>query len=330
MLRYLLCTCLVLAGCASSKQVKTYTDEPIVVSCDGRTFELAKKQCFDNAIEYAVGAVVVSQAEVKNKSLVKNEILKHSAGYVDSYDILGRDNDYDKISLSMRVKVRSSKIAERILNVSASDGTFDGQKLSSQYSTYKDSRDSGDAVLRTVLDSYPKHAYDIKQINKVEFKLDKDRNVYIIVPFQLKWNYKFLTALNEALEITSDGSNRGYIQDIIAIQSKDPDAWIAGSTNKYYFNDRTRADMIQKKLLGRITVKAIIKNNQGRAVFVGCADAYHHGTNVVYPYIVRGTEMVQNQIMIKVKSNSPKMRDLDSASNIELSFSSSLCYNYEQ
>lgn len=330
MLRYLLCTCLVLVGCASSKQVKTYTDEPIVVSCDGKTFESAKKQCFDNAIEFAVGAVVVSEAEVRNKSLVKNEIIKHGSGYVDSFDIISRSNDHDKIALSMRVTVRSSKIAERILSVAKSDGTFDGQKLSTQYSTYKDSRDSGDSLLRTVLDSYPKHAYNIKQINKVEFKLDKDRNVYIVIPFELSWNYKFLTALNEALEITSNASDSGYVQNIIAIQSKDPDAWVLGSTKKYYFNDRTRADIIQKKFLGRITVNAIIKNNQGRPVFVGCADAYHHGTNLVYPYIIRGTEMVKNQIMIKVNSNSPKMRDLDSASDIELSFNSSSCYNYEQ
>ena len=324
-----LVACLIFTGCTSTNN-GLRNNGKIQVTGVGRTFDEAKNDAFSKAVEIAVGAVLLTETQVKNNKLTKDEIIKHSAGYVDDFVVISKSIDPQRVILVIDVTVRSSKIAERVLNVSKADGKMQGERLSAQFSSYKTERETGDVLLRKVLSGFPSQAYNIKQVDTVEFKLDNKRNVIIRVPFELRWNYKYLTALNEALSVTHDGRTYGMAQDLIAVQSKNPDSWILGATNSYYFNDHLRAEQIARQFLGRITVRAVISDGSGNTIFTGCEEAFHLGLYTSYPFIIRGNDVAKDSVDIFVRYDSHKMKDLDKVNHIELSFSAETCYNYEQ
>ena len=324
MQRLLIVVCCILYGCASADN-KLPNNGQVTVNCVGSTFEDTKTKCFVDAIEIVLGKIILTETKVQNLKLTKEEIIKHSAGYVDEFIITNKIIEPSRVSMTMNVKVRSSKLAERVLGVHNPEGPINGPRMLAQYQTYLDDRKTGDLLAMKVVLDYPNYAYTIKKY-PVEFKLDRDRNALIIVPFELKWNYNYLKALNEALSIVQDGKGNEIQQEVIAIQSKDPKAWILGETKSYYFNDGIRANKIKESFTGFISVHATLADDSGRTIFSGCKDMTVHGINVTNPMIIRGNEEYGDTISIKVDKNNPKYRELDNANNISFSYKEGRCY----
>ncbi len=294
MLRYLLCICLVLSGCASTKQ-SAYIDQPVRVTGEGRTFDEAKKNAFSNAMEYAVGAVVVTETQVQRRRLVKDDIIKHSAGYVDDFTVINRVDEPNRVTVVMDVKVKHSAIAERITNVQSASGELQGQRVDGMYSSFLQTKQTGDQLLSQVLDDYPKHAFNVEK-GSVQYMLNINRLPVLIVPYKITWNYKYLQALNEALDATKDPKDRLIKQQEVHVQSKNPSAWLVGSTDKYYFNDEIRADMVKKSLGRMIYVIITLKDDQGNILNVSCdngnsmAGTYQNGV-----FVVEGNRFIHQQ-----------------------------------
>lgn len=321
MLRHTLCVCLVLVGCASTKQPANI-DKPIRVSCEARTYEQAKNICFANAIEFAVGAVVVAETEVRKQSLIKDEILKHSSGYVEDFKIEGRIDNPNRVILVMDVKVKHSKIAERIMGVQTATGEIKGQQLGAQYSSFMHYKDTGDALLRNVLKDYPRYAFVVEK-DQIEYQVDVNRNPVIVVPYTIKWNYKYLQALNEVLTLTQDGHSRTLQQETILVSSKDPKAWLLGSTERYYFNDKSRALMIKRTFIGRLYTHVTFKDAYGRVVKSGCDDGiYLSGPNMTDPFRINGNEVIEDEFHVVIKVNKQK---LERISDVEVHVSEKSC-----
>lgn len=323
----LLLLALCLTGCGTTKVTNNGT---VNVTSTGRTFDEAKNNGFKQAVEIAVGAVVLSTSESRNDKLVRDDILKHSSGYVDDYTILNKIIEPNKVTLVMEVKVGNSRIAERLISIQSSDGKLQGDKLYTQQKTYRENRNTGDRLLREVLNDYPKHALNIKK-GSVEFKVDRERNIVIVVPYELRWNYNYLVALNEVLSNTHDGKMSGYKQDRISVSSKNPDNWILGNTTVYYFNDSIRADMIRKSFVGQIYTHVTIRDNVGNLLIRSCPNEglIINGLHGVDPFFIRGNEYFQREVNVKINRAYPKMNKLESATNIEVSFGSSPCTNFE-
>ena len=81
----LLClvVCLVLCACST-----VGSDNYITVTGTGSTFERAKQDAFREAVQIKVGSAVVSERMSTVDSLVKDDIIVHSAGYVDDFKVL--------------------------------------------------------------------------------------------------------------------------------------------------------------------------------------------------------------------------------------------------
>lgn len=317
--------CLFFAGCSSTNS-GLHNNGKFTVTGVGRTFEEAKNDGFARAVEFAVGAVILTDTQVRNDKLIKDEIVKHSAGYVDDFTILSKVVGENKVTLKMDVQVRSSKIAERVLNVSSASTRIQGQRISSQYQTFMQDRKTGDQVLNTVLQDFPSKAFNVKRGDAV-FGLDKERNAYISVPFELRWNYNYLKALNEALAIVQDGKSSNK-QDVIYISSKDPKSWVLGETNAYYFDDNYRFNRIQQQIRGQIIVIAVVSDNLGNKLFSACENAMHLGLHNTNPFKIFGNEVARDTVEIQINRGSPRMKDLDKANQIELTFAAGSCYNY--
>ena len=133
---------LFLTACASTNVEKTsnpinYTTGYTRVLGTGQTFDEAKANAFNTAIEIVVGSVIVNTKESNNNQLIRDEIVKASAGYVDDYNIISESKTGRGYTLVIDVKVKNSKIAERVLSAGKSETNLKGEALNAQYQTYQ-------------------------------------------------------------------------------------------------------------------------------------------------------------------------------------------------
>lgn len=314
---------LCLTACASTTQTKTsgsvYEPKTYRVVGNGRTIDEAKIDGFNSAIEFAVGFVILSDKEAKNDRMVRDDMAKHSAGYIDGFTIIDQLKTNRGVTLVMDVTVKSSKIAERMLNRGVTEGVVAGEKLSDQYNSYLNERKTGDRFINSVLASYPKNAYNVTQ-GKVDFKLDAYRNSIIVIPYQVRWNYDWVVALKESLSVIQDGDYKS--PDKITVTAKKPGDW-SGKSDTYNFNDSIRVKKIADALGVQtyVLVKIISKNN--RTIYTGCyagmsQDMYsyqtHNKNRAVY-----GHAVINNEAHIEVKPGSTLHANLHNMDKVEMS-----------
>lgn len=314
---------LFLTACASTTPTKTsgsiYEPKTYRVIGNGRTYDEAKNDGFNSAIEFAVGFVILSDKEAKNDRLVRDDIGKHSAGYIDDYKVIDEMKTSRGVTLVMDVEVKSSKIAERMLNRGKSEGVVAGEKLADQYNSYLSERKTGDRFIKNVLSSYPNNAYNVEQ-GKINFMLDAHRNSIIIVPYTVRWNYEWVTALRESLSVLQDGySNSG---DRITVTTRKVGSWL-GDASEYYFNDSVRVTQVVEALSVRTYVLLKIVNRNGNTVYTGCFNGLDQNMKPNYKFsrkrAVLGHDMISNEAHISVTPGSMLHRSLESMDRVEMS-----------
>jgi len=318
---------ILLLGCSTT--VANQKSIPITVVGEGIDFETAKRDAFSKAIEQEIGVVLLSRRDVKNSKLIVDDITTHSSGYVDDFKIVKSQVINNKHLVTVDVWVSSSRIAERVIGKVSDTKPLEGERLYNQIQTYQRDRQSGDRLLREVLNDYPNKAFILTK-GDTQIKLDKNRNTIIQVNYNIKYNYNYLKALNEVLAITQDGRMGGYKQDRIGVVSKSPNAWLLGSTDVYFFNDRVRANMIKQRFMGEITVMATIRDSKGSVVFNQCDLPITVGPhNIVDPHIINGVMDFYGTVSIRVLNNDLRLQKIREAREIELTYTGNRCYNFD-
>lgn len=244
---------------------------PIRVSGTGSTFEQAKAIAFNNAIEIAVGSALLSNTETKNDDLIKQEIVKYSAGYVDDYKIITQYKTDTRMTLVMDVYVRQSKISERLLGNNKNSVTVDTEKLNAQYQTYNNMKKDGIEFVKQVLNDYPDRAYNVT-ITNVETKVDVDRKPTIIVSWKLESNYNYIVALQEALNAISDKRDKEINQKAVIVKVTKPGDFFSRGTG-YYFNDHTTYNAVADRMLKTIIVGVYFLDKDDNILHKNCEDA---------------------------------------------------------
>lgn len=316
MRKLLLVFVLALVGCASSPQAN---DGKVRVTGIGKTFDEAKLNGFQKAVEIVVGSVILAETKALNDKLVKDEIIQHSAGYVDDFTILNRSIDNGKHVLGMEVVVRSSKIAERVLGRHVDYQNMNGDRMAAQYNTYIKDRTTGDRALQKLLNDYPKYAFNLSK-GKVEFKTDRDRNAVIYIPWELRWNYKYIVALRETLTILEDGKSNNVRQNSITITAKNPDDWVIGVKNEFYFSDRVRYQNILDNLVKDTHIHIDIKDVSGKTLFKACGwpSTLNGRSNVQENYWLRGTQVHSGAVVFKIYHGTKEIELINQINEVEM------------
>jgi len=316
----ILAACVMLTACAGIGQKTTV---PIRVTGTGTTLNDAKIDAFNKAIEIQVGSLVLSEREVFNDVLVKNEILSYSAGYVENFTIVNQDSNRGSTTVTLDVRVASSKLAQRILAKSKSAVVLEGDQHEAQYQTYLQDRHQGDVVLHKVLDDYPRRAFDITQ-EPHHFALDSQRNAVIAIPFELKWNRNYIESFKEAMALLEDGSNgfMTYTPATVTIAGN-------GSSTKYRFNDMIRTAQIRSAFIEQreVRIKLAIRDINNQIAYSNCwaPDAMtgrkpsfyntsNHSNTALYSNIKE-----QNMIRLSISPTSPLIDIIKNSNRIELS-----------
>jgi hypothetical protein len=169
----------------------------------GNNTDQAIQSALKQAVTYAVGALVVSEIEVKNSQVARQEIIQYSSGFIDDYKVIKSSQDGNQTKLLLDVWVAESKIANRLLNESKSSGEIDGSRAATQLKSLVQEMQSSDQLLEGIVRDFPKRAFDIKlgktTINRV------GGGAQIQIPVSIAWNNGYIDGLIEALEKTRDG-----------------------------------------------------------------------------------------------------------------------------
>jgi hypothetical protein len=174
----------------------------------------------------------------------------------------------------MNVAVASSKIAQRMLSSGNKSMMINGQRLQAQIETQLDQRSRGDLLIAEVLGSYPYNAYVVNS-GQTELTFGVRRQVYIDIPYEIRWSKFWLDALNETLGVIAVDSKscnsyfvkqdskirlsptRGLVSKMtdtpcgqeadLRVSYKNSSDWFA-RVNSYYFYDRRTLEVVNNEI----------------------------------------------------------------------------------
>ena len=237
----------------------------IEVAGEGRTAEEARTVAFRIAVEQAIGSIMSSETEVQNGRIVRDEIINYASGYVDRYEVVTQEASSVGVRIAMRVWVRRSALSNRLLNRSERSGEVDGARATIQLSTLNRERATGDRLVQTVLNDFPKRAFDI-ELKNTELRYSTSRQGMLEIPFRLAWNRDYLASLWTALEATSQKSSRPYATITLA-----PGAWFAGYGGTAAYDDAGKLQQVAGAMVGtRPAVLITIRNTSNAPIFRQC------------------------------------------------------------
>jgi len=320
----LLAVCFILTACASTSKSDNYFRATGI----GNTYEEAKHNAFKEAIEYQVGVVIASERESYNEKLVKNEILAYSSAFVDEYKIISQQNIGNKVQVVVDVKLSLLRLSDRILSKGKDSKNLDGAKHDNQYKSFLENKQNGDKILASVLNDYPRRAYDIKQSDYV-VKIDAYRNLTLTIPYELSWNPNYIASFHDAVRLVSDGKPQLWTAEK-GIAQQYPSTVRVG-TEKYYFNEF----IITNKILDSITdwnevrINMEIKDLYNRTQYSECflPKQLHRRVGDYYDvnYVktinigINAKSSERGMIEMKIQNNSKLANIMYNLSKIELS-----------
>jgi hypothetical protein len=238
---------------------------------EGATVDQARQQGFRLAVEHAVGTVVASETEVQRDRVARDEIITYASGYVDRFEVVEQQRVGNRVLVNMKVWVKPSKIANRLLNRSATAGTVEGGRISTQIQTLQHERTSGDRLLKSVLADYPRRAFVI-EMDKTQVMFDANRTGQLEVAFWLSWSRDYLESIAEALSAINQRSDCGGLFGCRNASSQiDVVRPGLGSTTQTWFNDNVAEQMVRQEMIqSNPTIRVSILDTAGKEQFKQC------------------------------------------------------------
>lgn len=236
------------------------------VQSNGRDEAEARLNGYKLAVEHAVGSLIVSETQVRNREVISKDILQHSAGYVDRFTVLSTT----PTSVTMDVYVAESRIATHILSKTESL-KIDGPQVNAQIQTFTAQLQSGEAVLNKVMGNYPHRAYRIKN-QQVFFSVDTDREPILLVDFELRLDWDFFRSLNETLASFNETLPYRYTGTFYRFKGymKAPGDFAAGHKWESKFRDGSKYELLREQLTVMPYVKVTMLRSDGSTVHTDC------------------------------------------------------------
>lgn len=236
----------------------------IEVAGEGRTATEARNNGFRLAVESALGSVISSETEVQNGRIVRDEIISYAAGFVERFEIVQTTANSNGYTVTMKVWIRRSALADRLLNRSEQSGQVNGAQASVQIQTLVQERTTGDRLLQTVLNDFPRRAFDI-ELKPTEV-LHQNRTAYMEVGFQLAWNTDYLRSLWTALEATSQKTSRPAATIVV-----NSGGWFKRFGGEARFDDtRKLALLVDRMYASGPAILVTVRGPQKQSLYSAC------------------------------------------------------------
>jgi hypothetical protein len=250
-----------------------FAKDYIRVVGEGSTLEIAKEQAFREAVQIRAGIIVLSERESTLKRIERDDINVYSAGYVRDYKIANVNVVAGRHIVTMDVLILDSKLFDQILSSGKSNNELNGAQAGASYQTFINQRNKGDTILRRVMSTYPQHAFIVSQ-GAMSISTDQYRNTSLKIPYQINWNYDYIVAFSEAMQMFDDNRFGRFTPapSNVVIMGKNPKDFLLGSSTQYRFNDIIMLDRIKDAITGSREVRLMfsLKDYENKIVLKTC------------------------------------------------------------
>jgi len=240
----------------------------------GTDRESAKRDAFKTAIEKVCGSAVLSDREHFNGKTIHNNLLSYSSCRVENYTILETESDRIKI----RILLSDNKSSHRLFSQSDKRSRFDNELVRDQVDTWKFEQTNGDELIDEIFRDYPYRAYDLQKVRDPYITTDSYRNVYLMVPYDIRWNNNFITAMNETFSAIRNKNGYG----VITVTGKTTRSLFG--RNNFYIDDLHRLDHIKSKFMYQNEMRLAIKarDERGNSVINICYNPEYKAGGIFY------------------------------------------------
>ena len=143
-----LCLLFLFAVNQSAQAVET---KAVVVTGYGVDPDSATQNAWSNAISQVVGTLVDAQTVIENDQLVKDQVLSHSSGFIESFEVLNESVSGGLVTVQIKATVRLTQLQEKLQTVGLVKVEVDGVSLGAQLLTQLDEANDAEAMIREVL-----------------------------------------------------------------------------------------------------------------------------------------------------------------------------------
>lgn len=231
----------------------------IQVKTQASTFEQAKQQAFRLASEQVAGTVVLSESELHNNNIARNEIITYSSGIVDEYRIVNRADQTGQVYLTMDIWIAESAMSQRLLAKSATEKEINGDQLGTRAQSILEEHQRGDDIFRAVLRDFPKRAFLVRS-SQPKLAMDYNRNIMLSVDVNVNWDKKYTDAFYEAAQRTGS-------KPCVLFCGSSPRFFIQG----WEFNDAAKLFLIDQRIgQTQLNVQLDVVGIQGQVIKQSC------------------------------------------------------------
>lgn len=276
--------------------------QTITVYGYGPNREAAKLDAFKTAIENVCGSNVLSSKEFFNGKTIHNKVMAYSSCRVQNYKILEEEDG----KLLVQVNVEGLDISKRLSVPQNNRYLFDGSQLRANIETYNDEKVSGDELIDEVFRDYPYHAYELKTTKQPYVLADANRNFYLVVPYDLRWNKNYVGAVRETMTLLQSNHGTGTVK----ILAHNPKTFL-GYTSYHNLNDIQRINQIKTKMSGEneLRLNIVARDNAGRHVIDLCYSPDYKAGGIFYSIGVKNNISIfgddKNKGEIKIRMTFP-------------------------
>lgn len=265
--------------------------------------ESAKQDALNTAVTNVCGKAVLSSREHFNQSTVHDATSVYTSCRVSRFEVLGTEQD----RLKVRVTVVDNKSSTRLFSESNRRLEFNGAEVRAQLDHLQREQQQGDKLIDEIFRDYPYRAFNLVNTRNPYITSDAQRNVYLMVPYEIRWNYNFIVAMNETF--SQFKNSKGY--GSITVMAKNPDNLILGRRDNYVIDDWTRFNHIKSKFTNqnelRLNVKA--RDHRGHNTINVCYSPDYKAGGIFYSVGVSDELTIfgndRNSGIIKIKLQMP-------------------------
>lgn len=177
-----------------------------IVSGVGTDIERAKYNAARNAIESVIGTFISAESIVKNDRLIKDELLSHSAGYINTMDIISTERSNDGlIHVKAKASVVRSKLRSQVQALRLTDRSVKGEHLFAEVQSKIDLQKRNSSLVDLFMRGYPEAAYNHSLYAPVIINTNPSTgNAQVKVQVDVAWQSRYVQNFKQlAAQVTS-------------------------------------------------------------------------------------------------------------------------------
>ncbi len=158
----------------------------------GLTKDKALLNAFRNAVKKAVGTLVNSETEIKNRKLIKKEVLTYSKGYVKTYDVLASEEDEGTWIIRIKALVSNVDLSMKLQELGLFKRKMDKGVFAEALTKIDEKRSASELVGKFMRKNFPKNAYIIKIGKSKIANTRPNGDVEVKIPYEISFNQEFI------------------------------------------------------------------------------------------------------------------------------------------